>query len=107
MSLSERQLQLIQGGVESLMHALTLTREEAVTLVVKGIRSESAARAITLEALEIRPRAERAAFIRGVVHHVQQELESMKTWPSNRIERAVREFIAILHESWMAEGKQG
>ena len=96
-------MELIQGAAATLVRGLDLTHEEAIELIVRGLRSEMAKRQISLEALDIRPRAERTAFIRNVVKTVQDEIAGRHIWPKSKIETVVMEFMHILHDSWLGE----
>ncbi len=86
-----------------LVGSLQFTKEEAIGVIIDALKRECTERQITLEALDIRPRAERAAFVRGVVKHVHDDLLSRKIWPKEQIARAISHFMQVLHESWMRE----
>ena len=103
MSLSERQLTLVQEAADILMGALALTRDEAIQLIGASLHHELAKREISIEALDIRPRAERASFLRGVVQNLEQHLRAQKQWPHNQIVSAIEAFMKALHESWIME----
>ncbi len=104
MSLSERQLLLVREAADILMGALALTRDEALQAIGASLRKELSKRDISIEALDVRPRAERAAFVRGVVQDLEQGLRAQRQWPPNQIATAIQGFMRALHASWQTEG---
>ena len=106
MSLSERQQNLVREGVDILMGALALTRDEALQLIGAAMRHELTEREISIEALDIRPRAERAAFIRAVVTNLENRLREQRQWPAAQIKSAIEGFMKALHASWDSEGER-
>lgn len=101
--ISDRQLELLQGAAAVLVGSFQFTKEEAIGVIIAALKRECGEKQITLEALDIRPRAERASFVRGVVKHVQADLTLRKTWPKEHIAGAIANFMQVLHDSWMRE----
>ena len=103
MSLSPRQSRLVQGAAAVLVQDLTLPVEDAVRLIGAALRAEMESRHVTLEVLDVSSRAERASFIRAVVHRVQQDLDLRHEWPPSKVKSGVESFMHMLHKSWEGE----
>ena len=86
-----------------LVQDLALGVEDAVALIAGALRTEMESKHITLEILDLSSRAERASFLRGVVHRVQMGLEARREWPASRVKSAVESFMQMLHKSWESE----
>ena len=103
MNISERQLKLIQGAAGQLVDVLRLTKEEAVKLIAMALQAELVKRKTNLEELNLRPRSERASFIRGVVQQVHESLIRRNEWSKTLIDQTIQSFMEILHDSYMEE----
>lgn len=101
--LSERQLSLIQGAAVTLTMGLGLSKEEAAEIIIRAIKKEITKRQTSLQEIDMRPRAERAAFIRATVKNVEEELLARKEWGETRIKEIIERFMGILHDSWLRE----
>lgn len=107
MALSPRQSKLVQGAAAVLVRDLNLSVEEAVALIGQALRAELESRKTTLDVLDVSSRAERASFVRAVVHRVQSALEARREWNSTHVRSAVEAFMEVLHSSWDAERSGG
>ena len=103
MQLSERQLELVQGAAECLIHNLNLFHDESIRIIAQSLKMEITERNVTFEVLDASPRAERAMFLRAVVQHTRDILQKRGSWRPAEIDRALDCFMEKLHESWMNE----
>jgi hypothetical protein len=102
-SLSQRQIQLIQGTASILMEQLSLTREEAISIITESLREELKASNVSFEFLEIGTISYRQAFIRKLVDRVEIKIIINKNLPQQKIKAAINNFIQMLYESWKSQ----
>ncbi|TGL57883.1 hypothetical protein EHQ58_10775 [Leptospira ognonensis] len=103
MGVSERQLELIKEAAEILIGESRLTKEEAIQLISASIKKELGKRATTLEALNGSPKSDRTSFIRAVVLHVEEGIQSNPEWRTRHIDKFIESFYKVLHDSWQKE----
>lgn len=105
MSISERQLELIQDGAKLLMKDLLLTYEETIGIIIPCVKKQLVAKNLTLDALNLRSRSDRTTFIRSVVHEVQKTIENNPELRPKNLSLTIENFYKILHHSWMKENE--
>ncbi|MBE7411034.1 MAG: hypothetical protein L6Q54_11095 [Leptospiraceae bacterium] len=103
MSISERQMELIQESAKLLMKDLLISHEESIQIVVAALKKQLAAKNLTMEAINSRSRSDRTSFIRSVVYEVQQTIENNKNYYPKNLTKTIEDFYKILHHSWTEE----
>jgi len=102
-SVSDRQLELIKEAAEILISETRLTKEEAIGLISNSIKKELVRRGTTLEALNISPKPDRTSYIRAVVQHVHEGIQTNPLWRTRHIDKLIERFYKVLHDSWQRE----
>ncbi len=103
MSISDRQMELIQESAKLLMKDILLTQEEAMQIVITSLKKQLASKNLTMEAINARSRSDRTAFIRSVVYDVQITIEKNKDLRPKNLGKTIEDFYKILHYSWTQE----
>ncbi|MBX7056871.1 MAG: hypothetical protein K1X75_02305 [Leptospirales bacterium] len=103
MSVSERQMRLIQAAARILVDELGMISEDALRTIGVALNAELAAHQTSIEQLNIQQRSVRAAFIRHVVHRVERDIRERHEYPAAHMKKAIEGFMAALVHSWEQE----
>lgn len=101
---SPRQLQLIQGSASILIEHLSLTKEEAISIISESLKEELKASNVLFEFLEIGSLTYRQSFARNLVYRVEKKVKARRNIPEQRIRNAIDIFVKMLYDSWLEQG---